>query len=65
MLLTEKKRLKLTASGATLGCIDRHYREQYKYIDNKTIIITKTKKREQQKVYTCCGTIAGVQYNKL
>ena len=64
MLLTEKKRLKLTASGATLGYIDRHYREQYKYIDYKTII-TKTKKREQQKVYTCCGTIAGVQYNKL
>ena len=25
MLLTEKKKLKLTASGATLGYIDRHY----------------------------------------
>ena len=64
MLLTEKKD-KLTASGATLGYIDRHYREQYKYIDYKIIIITKTKKKEQQKVYTCCGTITGVQYNKL
>ena len=65
MLHTEKKRLKLTAPGVTFGYIDRHYREQYKYIDYKTIIITKTEKREQQKVYTCCLMIAGVQYNKL
>ena len=61
MLLTDKKD-KLTASGVILGYIDRHYREQYKYTDYKTTIITKTKK---QKVYTCCGTIAGVQSNKL
>ena len=40
-----EKRLKLTASGVTFGYIDRHYREWYRYIDYKTIIITKTKKK--------------------